>query len=183
MKKLIALLLLLVVFLSMPFIIGCENKPTQPPPVDEVVLPAALTAAMNTGCATTKAYILVGTQWNMIKKFIPSALAGQVSPVLNTMQAVLALYNDAVITWADLKTEPLTFAALSAKIAQLKSDLDPLIAQIQAALKKKDNAEAKADLTTINEALSLLTAKGIFSCTIFDLKALNVQLKAIPAIE
>jgi hypothetical protein len=179
MKKFLAILMIIVALF-----VGC-SKPTTPPaepPVVEISKP--LTIAMNLGCTLTKGYILFDGQWATIKKYVPAAITGQIIPIANTFAAALKLYDSAVITWFDTKSEPSNFLQLRDNLLKLKDDLMPLIAKIQEIIKQKQAAEKAVQ--PIDEVMTLFGAvkseKGLFTCTIDDLKALNEQLAKLPAI-
>ena len=171
--------------LIVPFLMfGCDKPPEVIPPDGTstiVAVPAALTAAINAGCTASKTYILVDSQWLLIRPFIPATILPNVIVACNVFQKSLNLYNAAVIAWSNNKTEPTNFAQLKADIKTAQEALMPLIAQIAALMHKAKSPETSA-LKAIDEINSNITEKGIFSCTIDEFKAIAAQLKALPVL-
>ena len=175
MKKL-ALVLVIITILT-----GCPSpQPPQPPEpnvtttIDEQG--KLLTAAISTGCTMSKTYTAINSYYPMLKPFIPANIP--IVQILNTFHSALNLYNAAIITWADTKSQPKDFAQLQENLINLNNQLVPIIQQILDAARKSKDAGAVQAANNIDE----VNMKGVFSCTIEEFKLVAETVKGLPVL-
>ena len=176
MKKLIVLLMAITLLTACP----SPNVPT--PPDDGVTTTVEgqsviLSTAINTGCTLSNTYVQINSYYPFIKPFIPANISGTITPILNAFHSALNLYNSSVLAWVETKNEPANFVQLQENLVALNNQLVPLIQQII------DIAKKSKDTTAIQSAENLDTKmKGVFSCTIEDLKSLANRVKELPVL-
>jgi hypothetical protein len=171
----------LIILAALTIMPACQ-QPAQPPGETTTAIEeqsVLLTGAINTGCTLSKSYIIIDGYWQTIHPFIPANVLGNIVPIVNAYHAALQVYNDAVVLWSDTRKEPDDFAQLKQNLITINDSLIPLINQIIAAVNKANNAAAKDGAANISQAIN---NKGAFSCTIDELKALNIQLKTLPLL-